>query len=119
MVQKLLSLTRELETSATLQSDIKTNNIELTYADKKVIVLDRRYKTKHGWVSGVEMLPIVETANMAHTLTKQKPVSIVLYHEQVGHPNMVVTRSTATSRGVKLVGTMQTCKSCAIAKAHQ
>ena len=119
VVQKLLSLTRELETGATLRSDTKTNNIELTYADKKVIVLDRRYKTKHGWVSGVEMLPIVETANMAHTLTKQKPVSIVLYHEQVGHPNMVVTRSTATSRGVKLVGTMQTCKSCAIAKAHQ
>ena len=82
----MLSLTRELETGATLRSDRK-NNIILTYADKAVIVLDRRFKTKHGWVSGVEMLPIVETANTARTLTKSIPVSVTLYHKQVGHPS--------------------------------
>ena len=35
------------------------------------------------------------------------------------HLNMVGTQSTAASRGVKLTGTLKTCRSCAIAKARQ
>ena len=53
------------------------------------------------------MLPIVETANMARTITKTKPVSVNIFHKQVGHPNMAVTRSTAKARGLKLIGTVE------------
>ena len=90
----------------------------LNYPNEKRIVCDRRYATKDGWVSGFELQPVVETANIALTATG-KSISVNDYHEELGHPSMATTRKTAKSRGVNLKGTAQICKECVKSKAKQ
>ena len=118
---RLFSITCEIARGAKLSSDEK-HNIILMYEDGSKIILDRRYMTKDGFIAGVELIPTsgeADMANLAHTLTKRKSISVNLFHEQLGHPGIPVTRSTATSRGLKIFGPTITCKSCAIGKAHQ
>ena len=97
------------------------NDIHLVYLDRDTITFDRRIKTKDGWVSRVDIIPIPsqdsteEQALVAPQVTKD----INLYHRQLGHPNEQITRATAKAFGIKLTGKFQKCEDCAIAKARQ
>ena len=85
------------------------------------MTFDRRIKTKDGWVSGVEVLPIPgqEAEEERALIAARDTRDINEYHQQLGHPNEQATRATAKAFGIKLTGTFQKCKDCAIAKARQ
>ena len=54
-----------------------------------------------------------------HARDASNTVTVNEYHESLGHPNMVVTKSTANARDVELVGDTLVCKDCGIGKAHR
>ena len=115
---KLLSINRELSGGAVLKSDAR-NSLVLTYPNGDVIVCDRRMKTKDGWVPGVEVEDVIDDVLLLAKEQKPKNVNINDYHEQLGHPNMVITKTTAVARNINLTGTVQPCGDCMIGKARQ
>ena len=50
---------------------------------------------------------------------KSRSEPVKEYHKQLGHPNLVVTRSMAKARDVSLIGTAEECYYCAVGKARQ
>ena len=118
--ENLLSITAEMTAGAKLSST-DNNEIQLVYPDGDTVTFDRRIKTKDGWVSGVDIKPIIdkpakqEQALVASQVTRD----INEYHRQLGHPNERITRTTAKAFGIKLTGKFQKCEDCAIAKARQ
>ena len=46
---------------------------------------------------------------------KSEPINE--YHKQLGHPNLVMNRSTTKARDVSLMGTSEICKDCTLGKA--
>ena len=93
-------------------SSTTNNDIQLVYRDGDTVTFDRRIKTRDGWVSGVDIVPILdgqakeEKAFVAAKVT----CDINEYHRQLGHPNEQVTRSTAKAFGIKLTGKFQNVK---------
>lgn len=122
--EKLFSITYEMSKGAGLSSD-SSKNIILSYPDGSQIVCDRRMNVKGGgFVNGVEMVPVSDFSNLAHDKAwkdahETELISVNDYHEQLGHPSMVITRSTAKARGVELKGTAELCRDCSIGKAKQ
>ena len=90
----------------------------LTYPNGQKVVFNRRIKTKDGLVQGVRMIPVVDERSM-HARDASNTVTVNEYRESLGHPNMVVTKSTAKARDVELVGDTLMCKDCGIGKAHR
>ena len=113
----LFSITEELSKGAKLSSNSKLD-IRLAYPNGSILSFDRRIRTRTGWVPCIKFVPLQEVAYLAQTTRKEK-VNINKYHELLGHPNWVVTRSTAASRDVVLTGDIIPCEHCMIAKAKQ
>lgn len=126
--ENLFSITQELSKGAKLGSD-DSNNITLNYPDGSKITFDRRMKTRDGWVSGVDVVPIPITNDVAKlsqderkakpskSSIREKTVNINEYHCALGHPSEATTRATAKAYGVKLVGQLKPCENCALSKA--
>ena len=139
----LFAVNNELSKGAKISNN-ERNDLILTYPDGVVIRCDRRIRTKDGWVSGVDAYGVQEKhSELAHLgqedsaknaqqqakpklaipvpekKKKSKSEPINEYHKQLGHPNLVVTRSTAKARDVSLTGTAEVCNDCAVGKARQ
>ena len=73
------------------------------------VTFDKRIKTREGWVSGVDIVPILgkkakeERALVAANATRD----VSEYQRQLGHPNQQVSRATAKAFGIKLTGKFQ------------
>ena len=140
---RLMSITAELSSGAQLSND-KHNNLVLTYEDGDTIVFDRRIKTRDGWVAGVEMTQVcdniaapaitspilyVDEGTMTPVLIEddeaiddepiEPAINVNEYHKMLGHPNEVLTRSTAAARGIRLSGTFTPCEDCAVGKSKR
>ena len=63
------------------------------------------------------MVPVVNK-RMMHAHDANNTVTVNEYHKSLGHPNMVVTKSTAKAHDVELVGDTLICEDCGIGKAH-
>ena len=118
--ENLLSITAEMSAGAKLSSN-PNKDIQLVYPDGDTVTFDRRIKTKDGWVSGVDIIPIPsqETTEEQALVAPQVTKDMNLYHRQLGHPNEQITRATAKAFGIKLTGKFQKCEDCAVAKARQ
>ena len=124
--ENLFSITQELSKGAKLGSD-DSNNITLDYPDGSKITFDQPIKTRDGWVSGVDVVPIInDVAKLSQDETKaeaikssakEKAININEYHCALGHPCEATTRATAKAFGVRLIGQMKPCKDCALSKA--
>ena len=55
--ENLLSITAEMSAGAKLSSN-SNKDIQLVYPDGDTVTFDRRIKTKDGWVSRVDIIPI-------------------------------------------------------------
>ena len=84
------------------------------------VTFDRRIKTKDGWVSGVDVMPIPgkQAKEEKKIVAAKVTLDINEYHRQMGHPNQQITRTTAKTFGIKLTGKFQKCEDCAVAKAR-
>jgi hypothetical protein len=113
--EQIWSLNQEVN-DARLSTDDKHRYV-LTYNDEQQtkIVFDRRAKTNTGRVPRVEV--IQDTAEIGMFAKQTKTINE--YHEELGHPNMVVTRSMAKARHENVAGPIQQCEDCAVGKAHQ
>ena len=70
-------------------------NIFLFYPDDTQIVFDRRISTRNGWVPCFKFIVLREKALLARGELGYK--SLNDYHEELGHPNMAMTRMTANT----------------------
>ena len=85
---------------------------------KSTLEFDRVMHTQHGFVIGVEIIPIVdENANAA--LVKGSRINIQKLHEMLGHASEDVVRKTAKYYDWELFGKFEKCENCAISKAKQ
>ena len=86
----------EGKNGATLSTN-DDGHLVLTYPDDHTIIMDRRMQTRDGWVSGVQMTPVDrdDVAQVATIARKARKVSFKQYHEELGHPGMNTTRTTA------------------------
>ena len=118
--ETLLSLAAEMTAGAKLSS-ATNNDTQLVSLDGDTVTFDRHIKTRDGWVSGVDIVPIPgKQAKEEKAFVVAKITSDVNeYHRQLGHPNEQVTRTTAKAFGIKLTGKFQKYEDCAIAKAHK
>ena len=64
------------------------------------------------------MIPVVDERSM-HARDASDTVTVNEYHESLGHPNMVVTKSTAKARDVELVGDTLMCEDYGTGKAQR
>ena len=60
---------------------------------------------------------ITDTAHA--TLDNGKSININMLHNYLGHPGESILRATAKTMGLKLTGSLDTCKNCAMGKARQ
>ena len=60
----------------------------------------------------------VDNEKAMHARDANDTVTVNEYHKSLGHPNMVVTKSTVKARDVELVDDTLMCKDCGIGKAH-
>ena len=85
----LFSLTSEMSSGASLESDAK-RNIVLKYGDGRDICFDRRCRTRDGWIAGVEIVqPEPEVAALLEDSEPPKRVTrkdVNLLHAKLGHP---------------------------------
>ena len=55
------------------------------------------------------MIPVVDERSM-HARDASDAITVNEYHKSLGHPNMVVTKSTAKASDVELVGDTLMCE---------
>ncbi len=108
------------------------NDIILTYPNGNKIIFDHRTKTSSGWVTGIKVMSNADkiaklekensekavVVNGAHA-GKEPKMSINKYHEELGHPNFILTLATAKARNINLEGPPQPCSACVLSKAKQ
>ncbi len=51
--------------------------------------------------------------------TMDKTVDVNIFHQRLGHPSEIYTRTTAKIYGIRLTGNLSVCEGCAYGKAHQ
>jgi hypothetical protein len=111
----LFSITKALQKGRTISnhgnSGMKINKNDL------MIVFDHVIKTELGQILGVDMIPRGETA--CFTLEKVKSVNINKMHPTLGHVNEETVKRTDKYYGINLIGNMEKCEHCALAKARQ
>ena len=91
-------------------------NIFLFYPDDTQIVFDRRISTRNVWVPCVKFIALREKALLTRGELGYKLLND--YHEELGHPNMAVTRITANVLALER-GDIRPCLNCVMAKARQ
>jgi hypothetical protein len=65
-----------------------------------VLKLNKMFKTKSGYVGGMEILPRVGDSIAAPALSPGKGVDIMKFHDMLGHVSESTTRKTAEYYGV-------------------
>jgi hypothetical protein len=73
------------------------------------------YPTGSGRILGVTILP---HSNELVNLTAA-PIAIDIFHQQLGHPNFQLCKSTATSFDIHTIGSPFTCIHCAVSKSKK
>ena len=92
-------------------------NIFLFYPDDTQIIFDRRISTRNGWVPCFKFIALREKALLARGQLGYKLLND--YHDELGHPNMAVTRMTTNANNLVLErGDIRSCSNCAVAKAR-
>jgi hypothetical protein len=74
------------------------------------MTFDQIYPTGFGRILGISSLP---HSNEAVYLTAT-PIHIEIFHQQLGHPNFQVRKSTTTSFGIKTTGSPTPCPLCTV-----
>ena len=107
----MFSFTQELSKGAKLDSD-DANNIILNYPDGSKITLDWRFKTRDGWVGGMDVVPIInDVANLSQDETNDKPIkssakekaiNINKYNCALEHSSEATRRATAKVFDVRI-----------------
>jgi hypothetical protein len=112
---KLFSITKALQKGWIIynhgNSGMKINK------DDFMIVFDHVIQTELGQILGVEMIPRGESAHV--TFKKGTSVDINKIHAILGHINEEKVKRTAKYYGIDLIGTMEKCEHCVLAKARQ
>ncbi len=121
--EPLFSITCELSNGAKLASN-KNNNLVLKYEDGRDIIFDCRFKTRDGWVAGVELCPSSDetekTAKVVKkTSTKIKHKDVNELHAELGNPSKDVTRATGTSLGYKMMEKLLRAKTVPSARQNK
>jgi len=119
----LFSITNSLKNDNCLSND-KKKNIVISCGNGRKLVFDCRIKTRDGWVSGIDLIPV--QTEVSYTIT-DKPNSILRkptkdvndLHQALGHPSEVITKLTGEAMGFNLVGEFHVCEACTIGKARQ
>ena len=113
--ENLLAVSKEMQRGATLSNDGE-KNIILSYPWGVELIGDRRLRTRSGWISGVELLPVQERAYV----NRGDTVTVNDLHETLGHPSFSLTKSTALANHVVFEDKpAKKCEVCEIAKARQ
>jgi hypothetical protein len=79
------------------------------------LTFDQGYPTGSGRILGVTILP--HSNELVHLTAA--PIDIDIYHQQLGHPNFQVCKSTATSFGIHTVDSPLPCLHCAVSKSKK
>ena len=78
---------------------------------------DKVFETKTGFVSGVDLVTL--NTDMAQAgLEAGREINVNDLHERLGHPSEESVRKTGKMLGLKVTGSFQKCKNCAISKAR-
>jgi hypothetical protein len=89
-------------------------NMTLTIGPHQ-LTFDQAYPTGSGRILGVTILP--HSSELIHLTAT--PIAIDIFHQQLGHPNFQVCKSTATSLDIHTVGSPIPCLHCAVSKSKK
>jgi hypothetical protein len=81
------------------------------------ISFDQIIKTSHGHVNGIELIPVINMANL--TMERGTVLDINDFHRSMGHVHEDSLRIMADYYGLKLRGQFHTCFECSLAKIRQ
>jgi GAG-pre-integrase domain len=114
----LFSLNRALKNGFTI------SNKELSMCLSKgqvSVIFDRVLRTTYGFVSGVKLSvfspPVIY--NSTTMICQDKRVNVNKFHERMGHCGTEKLQKTSNILGFKLIGNIEVCQVCALAKARQ
>jgi hypothetical protein len=96
--------------------------IKLTKGEN-TLVFNQRLKTKEGFVYGIKMVPVlnqvaitvVETKGMIKTMSFE----INKLHKTLQNFVRIHLKAVGTSYGIKVFGSIETCKSCVIVNVKE
>ena len=86
------------------------------------MVFDQKMNTKKGYLLAAKykiLHPPAHAAAATVTMEHGSIVPIKVFHERLGHANEEVTRATAANLGIKLIGKLEVCEDCALAKSRR
>jgi hypothetical protein len=89
-------------------------NMTLTVGPHQ-LTFDQTYPTGPGRILGITMLPHCNK----HVHLTATPIAIDIFHQQLGHPDFQVCKSTATSFGIHKIGSPFPCIHCALSKSKK
>jgi len=112
----LFSMTQAMQQGFHLSST--ANNCLKIKKAGTTLTFDRKISTLNGFILGVELKRKSETALVGVT-TRGGTVKMTELHNKLGHPGVDKLRATAAQMNLKLIGTMDSCEDCALAKARQ
>ena len=111
----LISLTRAMTNGFSLQNDKDTIVIK---KGKLEIKFNIKVKTKTGHIMATRLLPRRTPQSTGRDLAL-KTIDINRFHEQTGHMGEAITRRLAEAHGITLVGKLEPCEPCALAKSRR
>ena len=113
----LFSLTKAMATGSKLGNDDLVIKVS---KDGKTVKFDKIFKTKAGFICGVEICPTQEENQMAHlTLDKGQRVALRKLHGILGHVGEDCTRKTGKYYGWEVHGPRLRCEDCGVGKMKQ
>jgi hypothetical protein len=110
----LFSITKALEGGCSISN--KGISISLTKGEFS-ICFDKTLRTDTGAITGVEMVPHSDVAQL--TLERGQTINVNKLHLLLGHSCESTMRVTAKHYGLILKGSYMVCTDCALNKAHQ
>ena len=111
----LLSITKVMQQGYELRGDKSGMWIE---KEKVKIIFDKKIRTSNGELFGVQIDSRKEKDPCL--VTKElKLINVNHFHQQLGHANEAVTRSTAKYLNYTIKGKFDICTECSLAKAKQ
>ena len=72
---------------------------------------------RDGWVGGFNLVLLAHRDAMPAQETAL--ISVMDFHEQLRHPNIAITKSTAKAGNVKVSRTVTVCEQCVLGKAKK
>ena len=85
------------------------------------MVFDQKLSTKKGYLLGARYKILSPPAHAAAAFTMEpgSTMPIKVFHERLGHASEDVTKATAENLGIKLIGKLEVCEDCALAKSRR